>query len=193
MLGAEVLIGLRWIHFVAGITWIGLLYWFSLVNVPLQRVLDPAVKAQVNPPLIRRALAWFRWSAVVTVVAGLLLIYGLYWQDGDPFGSNTEETIFAGGLLGIVMLVNVWAIIWPNQKRVLAAMAAGEPPDPAWPRRALLASRVNFALSFPMLFFMAGSSHFPMDWPGILVVGSILAALGALAVLTVQKFAATRF
>jgi uncharacterized membrane protein len=173
MLGAEVLIGLRWIHFVAGITWIGLLYWFSLVNVPLQRVLDPAVKAQVNPPLIRRALAWFRWSAVVTVVAGLLLIYG--------------------GLLGIVMLVNVWAIIWPNQKRVLAAMAAGEPPDPAWPRRALLASRVNFALSFPMLFFMAGSSHFPMDWPGILVVGSILAALGALAVLTVQKFAATRF
>jgi uncharacterized membrane protein len=193
MFTPEVLIGLRWVHFVAGITWIGLLYWFSLVNVPLQRVLDPAVKAQVNPPLIRRALAWFRWSAVVTVVAGLLLIYGLYWQDGDPFGSNTEKTIFAGGLLGIVMLVNVWAIIWPNQKRVLAAMAAGEPPDPAWPSRALLASRVNFALSFPMLFFMASSSHFPMDWPGILVVGAILAALGALVVLTVQKFAAERF
>jgi uncharacterized membrane protein len=193
MFGPEVLIGLRWIHFVAGITWIGLLYWFNLVNVPFQRVLDPSVKGAVNPPLFTRALAWFRWSAVVTVAAGLLLIYGLYWQDGDIFGSNTEKTIFAGGLLGIVMLVNVWGVIWPNQKRVLAAMAAGEPPDPAWPRRALLASRLNFALSFPMLFFMAGSSHYPMDWPGILVVGTVLAMLGALVVLTVQKYAVTRF
>jgi uncharacterized membrane protein len=193
MFGPEVLIGLRWIHFVAGITWIGLLYWFSLVNVPFQRVLDPSVKGAVNPPLFTRALAWFRWSAVVTVAAGLLLIYGLYWQDGDIFGSNTEKTIFAGGLLGIVMLVNVWGVIWPNQKRVLAAMAAGETPDPAWPRRALIASRVNFALSFPMLFFMAGSSHYPMDWPGILVVGTVLAVLGALVVLTVQKYAVTRF
>jgi uncharacterized membrane protein len=193
MLTQEVLIGLRWIHFVAGITWIGLLYWFSLVNFPLQRVLDPAVAAQLAPPLLTRALAWFRWSALVTVLAGLLLIYGLYWQDGDLFGSNTEKTIFAGGLLGIVMLANVWLVIAPNQQRVLAAVRAGQAPDPAWPRRALLASRVNFALSFPMLFFMAGSSHFPMDWPGILVVGAGLTLLGGLVVLTVQRFAANRF
>jgi uncharacterized membrane protein len=193
MLGPEVLIGLRWIHFVAGITWIGLLYWFNLVNVPYQRVLDPALKGQVNPPLFRRALAWFRWSAVVTVGAGLLLIYGLYWQDGNLFGSNTEKTIFAGGVLGIVMLANVWMVIWPNQRRVLAAIDAGQAPDPAWARNALIASRVNFALSFPMLFFMAGSSHYPLDWPGILVVGVVLATLGALVVLTVQKYWATRF
>ncbi len=137
MFSPEVLIGLRWIHFVAGITWIGLLYWFNLVNVPFQKVLDPSVKGQVNPPLLTRALAWFRWSATVTVLAGLLLIYGLYWQDGNLFGSDTEKTIFAGGLLGIIMLANVWMFIWPNQRRVLAAMAAGETPDPAWPRRAL--------------------------------------------------------
>lgn len=193
MFSPEVLIGLRWIHFVAGITWIGLLYWFNLVNVPFQKVLDPSVKGQVNPPLLTRSLAWFRWSAVVTVVAGLLLIYGLYWQDGNPFGSNTEKTIFAGGLLGIIMLGNVWMFIWPNQRRVLAAMAAGEAPDPVWPRRALIASRVNFALSFPMLFFMAGSSHYPLDWPGIVVVGVVLGALGALVVLTVQKYWANRF
>ena len=123
-----------------------------------------------NPPLLTRALAWFRWSAVVTVAAGLLLIYGLYWQDGNLFGSDTEKTIFVGGLLGIVMLANVWMFIWPNQRRILAAMAAGE-PDPAWPRRALY-SRTNFALSFPMLFFMAGSSHYPMDWAGIRWWGS---------------------
>ncbi len=193
MFSPEVLIGLRWVHFVAGITWIGLLYWFNLVNVPFQKVLDPSVKGQVNPPLLTRALAWFRWSATVTVLAGLLLIYGLYWQDGNLFGSDTEKTIFAGGLLGIIMLANVWMFIWPSQRKVLAAMAAGETPDPAWPRRALYASRANFALSFPMLFFMAGSSHYPLDWPGIIIVGVVLGALGALVVLTVQKYWASRF
>ena len=137
----EVLIGIRWVHFVAGITWIGLLYWFNLVNVPFQRVLDPSVKGQVNPPLFTRALAWFRWSAVVTITAGLLLIYGLYWQDGNLFGSKTEITIFFGGLLGVIMLANVWMVIWPNQRRTLAAMQAGQPPDPTWPRNALFASR----------------------------------------------------
>jgi len=193
MFTPEVLIGLRWVHFVAGITWIGLLYWFNLVNLPFQKVLDGSLKGQVNPPLFTRALAWFRWSAVVTVVAGLLLIWGLYWQDGNLFGSNTEITIFAGAMLGLVMLFNVWAIIWPNQRRVLAAMAAGETPDPAWPRNTLLASRTNFALSFPMLFFMAGSSHYPLDWTGVAVVGVVLAALGAGVVLAVQKYWASRF
>jgi uncharacterized membrane protein len=193
MFTPEVLIGIRWVHFVAGITWIGLLYWFNLVNVPFQRVLDPSIKGQVNPPLFTRALAWFRWSGVVTVTAGLLLIYGLYWQDGDLFGSKTEITIFFGGLLGVIMLANVWMVIWPNQRRVLAAMKAGEAPDPAWSRNALYASRTNFALSFPMLFFMAGSSHYPLDLVGVAVVGSILAVLGAVTVMTVQKYQVARF
>ena len=86
------------------------------------------------------------------------------------------------------MLANVWMVIWPNQRRVLAAMEAGEAPNPAWPRNALFASRVNFALSFPLLFFMAGSSHYPLDLVGVVVVGSILAALGAATVMTVQKY-----
>jgi len=189
----EVLIGLRWIHFVAGIVWIGLLYWFNLVNIPFQRVLDPSLKGQVNPPLFTRALAWFRWSAVVTVTAGLLMIYGLYWQDGGLVDSNTEITIFVGGLIGVVMLINVWGVIWPNQRKTLAAMRAGEAPDPAWPRYTMYASRTNFALSFPLLFFMAGSSHYPLDWTGVLVVGSILTLLGAVVVMTVQKYQVARF
>jgi len=193
MFTPEVLIGLRWVHFVAGITWIGLLYWFNLVNAPFQKVLDPSLKGQVNPPLFTRALAWFRWSAVVTVAAGLLLIWGLYWQDGNLFGSNTEITIFAGGLLGTIMLINVWAFIWPSQRRVLAAMGAGETPDPAWARTALLASRTNFALSFPMLFFMAGSAHYALDWTGVLVVGVVLAVIGLGVVMAVQKYWAARF
>ena len=193
MFSPEVLIGLRWIHFVAGITWIGLLYWFNLVNVPFMKALDPAARPMVIPTLLPRALAWFRWSAVVTVLAGLLLIYGLYWWDGDLFGSKTEMTIFAGGLLAVIMLVNVWAVIVPNQKKVFAAVRAGEPPDPRWARDTMLASRTNFTLSFPMLFFMAGSTHYPMDWTQILVVGVALAALGLGVNLVVQKYWASRF
>ena len=193
MFTPEVLIGLRWIHFVAGITWIGLLFWFNLVNVPFQKALDASVKPQVNPPLFTRALAWFRHSAWVTVTAGLLLIYGLYWQDGELFASDTERTIFTGGLLGLVMLFNVWFLIWPSQRRVLAAMRDGTAPDPSWARTALLASRANFTLAFPMLFFMAGSSHYPLDWGGIVVIGLVLAAIGLGVVMTVQKYWAARF
>ena len=193
MFTPEVLIGLRWIHFVAGITWIGLLYWFSLVNVPYQRVLDPSIMAKANLPLFIRAAAWARWSALVTVLAGLLMIYGLYWQDGGLFDNDTEITIFAGATIGIVLLAIVWFAIWPNQRRVLEALKAGQPPNPAWPRNALYASRVAFALSFPLLFFMAGSSHYPLDWTGVFVVGTGLALLGAAIVLIVQKYWATRF
>lgn len=189
----EVLLGVRWIHFVAGITWIGLLYWFNLVNAPFQRVLDASVKPQVNPPLLLRALAWFRHSAWVTVLAGLVLIWGLYWSRGDFISSDNAKTIMTGGILGVIMLLNVWGLIWPNQRRILNAMAAGEKPEPAWARTALYASRANFALSFPMLAFMAGSSHLALDWPAIVVVGVVLAALGLAVVLGVQKWYAVRF
>ena len=193
MFTPEVLIGLRWIHFVAGIIWIGLLYWFNLVNVPFQAQLDAGLKPQVNPPLFSRTLFWFRHSAWVTVLAGVLLIWGLYWQDGDLFGSDPEKTIFAGGLVGLVMLFNVWAFIWPNQRRAIAAIRAGEAPDPSWARITLLASRTNFTLSFPLLFFMAGSSHYPLDWAGIVIVGLILAGIGLGVVLTVQKYWKVQF
>jgi uncharacterized membrane protein len=189
----EVLYAVRWVHFVAGITWIGLLYWFNLVNVPFQRVLDASLKPQVNPLLFPRALAWFRHSAWVTVLAGLLLIYGLYWEHGDFIDSNSAKTILVGALLGIAMLVNVWAVIWPNQRKVLAAMAAGQTPDPIWARNTLYASRANFTMSFPMLAFMAGSSHLPLDWLGIVVIGLVLAAVGLAVVLSVQKWASERF
>jgi len=189
----EVLLGVRWLHFVAGIIWIGLLYWFNLVNVPFQRVLDPAAKPQVNPPLLSRALAWFRHSAWVTVLAGLVLIWGLYWSHGDFVTSNSAKTILSGSVLGLIMLFNVWVFIWPNQRRVLGAMQRGEKPDPGWAQTALYASRANFSLSFPMLAFMAGASHLGLDWPAIVVVGVVLAAVGLALVMSVQKWYATRF
>jgi len=181
------LIIVRWIHFVAGIIWIGLLYFFNLVNVPSMKVIDAAARPAVVTTLLPRALAWFRHSAWVTVLAGLVLIYQLYWQKGDIVTSNSAKTIFSGMILGLIMLINVWGLIWPNQKKIIAATAKGEKPDPQWGKTALLASRTNFILSFPMLFFMGGSSHFPMDWGGIIIVGGIAAAIAAAIVLRVQK------
>lgn len=190
---SEVLVVVRWIHFVAGITWIGLLYWFNLVNVRTMATIDPSARPHITTTMFPRALAWFRHSAWVTVLAGLVLIYGLYWSSGDVVGSNGAKTIFTGMTLGILMLINVWGVIWPNQRRNIAAVRAGAKPDPIWLRNTLYASRANVTMSFPMLFFMASSSHNPLDWPAIGVVLVVLGALGFGFVMTVQKWWAARF
>ncbi len=189
----ELLIVVRWIHFVAGITWIGLLYFFNFVNVRTMATIDAGTRPAIVTTLLPRALAWFRHSAWVTVLAGLVLIYGLYWGHGDFLDSAGAKTVGTGSLLGLIMLFNVWVFIWPNQRRIIEATRSGAKPDPAWGRRALYASRANFTLSFPMLFFMAGSSHYAMDWNGIVPVGIILAAVGLGTVLAVQKWWAARF
>ena len=163
------------------------------MNVRTIATIDPAARPSYVTTLIPRALAWFRHSAWVTVLAGLVLIYGLYWQRGDVIDSFGARTIFTGMLLGLAMLGNVWFAIWPNQRRVIEATRAGQKVDPAWGRRALYASRANFTMSFPLLFFMGGASHFALDWPAIVVVGLVLAALGLGTVLTVQKWWAPRF
>ncbi len=229
---------LRWGHFVAGITWIGLLYFFNLVNVPVQKSLDADTKKKVNPDLLGRALWYFRWGAVLTVLVGLmyyamyilppdvrnantlgggninvwyvLLIWILYpivlfgiefliikkvpalIKDGrifaivmfvlvalftygliafftsamtvgtESFASNKTYSIGIGGAYGILMMLNVWGIIWPNNKRILAATAGtGPAAPPELARQAFIASRTNAWLSLPMLLFM-GTSH--GDW-----------------------------
>jgi len=229
---------LRWLHFVAGITWIGLLYFFNLVNVPFQKTIDADTKKKVNPDLLGRALWYFRWGALVTVLVGLtyyamyilaadvnnanaigrgnisiayvllawlgypivlfvieyliikkvpaltkdgrvfaivmfvlvaIFTYGLvrYFTSvlsvGDQsFASNKAYSIGIGGTYGIVMLLNVWGIIWPNNKRILAATAGtGPAAPPELARQAFIASRTNTWLSLPMLLFM-GTSH--GDW-----------------------------
>jgi uncharacterized membrane protein len=182
----------RWIHFLAGITWIGLLYFFNLVNVRFAPSIDAAIRPQVMPQLLSRALAWFRHSAWVTVVAGLVIYYLKYWQTGIA-GTNPGLTIGAGMILGLIMLFNVWVFINPNQQKIISAMRAGTAPDPSWGRMALYISRTNFTLSFPMLFFMGAASHFAMDVAGILVYGIIAAIVGLLVWMTVQKWAAARF
>lgn len=189
----EVLIVVRWIHFVAGITWIGLLYFFNFVNVRTMASIDATARPHLLTTLAPRALAWFRHSAWVTVLAGFILIYGLYWSSGDVFTTDSAKTIFSGMVLGVIMMLNVWGIIWPSQKRLIAAVRAGAAPDPRWARNTLYASRTNFALSFPMLFFMASSSHNPLSEAAIGVVFVLLFALGFGVVMTVQKWWAPRF
>ena len=228
---------LRWLHFVAGITWIGMLYFFNLVNVPFQKGIDAETKKKVNPDLLGRALWFFRWGALITVLAGLtyfsmiilkadvtnantfgghvnIWVVLLSWltypivlfviefliikkvpaliKDGrvyavviallvafftwglirffsamimgaaESYASNKSYSIGIGGAYGLVMLLNVWGIIWPNNKRILAATAGtGPAAPPELARQAFIASRTNTWLSLPMLLFMAASSH---DW-----------------------------
>ena len=166
-------IAVRVTHFIAGITWIGLLYYFNFVQVPTFKELDAPTRSTLIPKLVKRALFWFRWSAVVTVLAGWLYFFS-WWAVNGYFSLATgiapptgtwDVSILAGGIFGTVMFLNVWGIIWPNQKRVIAATEAAArgiaaPPQMAmWGKRATIASRFNMLLSFPMLFFMASASH----------------------------------
>ena len=217
---------LRWGHFLAGITWIGLLYFFNLVNVDFMKSLDAPTKSKVVPQLMPRALWWFRWGAVATVLTGLLyyliilaaepgfgasfltwlalvviayaILYACLQQTAGPLskgpalawavaaitlafialllrfnGHATTSTrsisIGIGGGIGMFMLLNVWGIIWPAQKRIIQwtkdAADKGTPTPPEMPklaRKAFLASRTNAWLSLPLLFFMAAASHYPM-------------------------------
>lgn len=213
---------LRWLHFMAGITWIGFLYWFNLVNVNFQKSLEADVKPKVNPKLIPPTLWLFRWSAALTFVTGFLyfcsiltgetatgmggpllawiaivgVTYAIIFNVVRPTGalnngyllagiagilvlamavviynvfagmgvvSNSSYSIGIGGGIGTIMLLNVWGIIWPCQKRVLGLVPVPDGVDKTlFARRAFLASRMNTWLSIPMLFFMGASTHLPI-------------------------------
>ena len=227
---ANMLIVVRLAHFVAGITWVGLLYFFNLVNVPFQKGLDSATRRTVVPLLMPRALWWFRWASVVTVLAGIwywmaivgadkrnaiaqgipasggmaigsffliwtvvaVLMVGIFSMgklndkpavlvviftvliagaaylyvhlNSHGWESNRLLCIGVGGGLGWVMMMNVWGVIWRCQKRVIQwAVEGTTPPEAAkLARMSYVASRTNFYLSFPMLFFMAAASHYIM-------------------------------
>jgi uncharacterized membrane protein len=158
---------LRWIHVMAGITWIGLLYFFNFVNVPFQGVLEKELKPRVNPPLLLRALWWFRWAAMYTMVVGWILLfykYGQmqYWFNQEGELSNRAIWILFGGILGTIMWFNVWFVIWPCQRKIIGFLKTGQtPPEmPVLAKRALTFSRLNAYLSGPMLFGMIAPNNY---------------------------------
>lgn len=179
---------MRWLHIFVGIIWIGHLYFFNFVNVPLQGALDDAGKKAVNPQLMPRALWWFRWGAMLTLLSGLVLFWMVYMQMDPQWGnpvlrddmgnlSTRAKWIMFGMGLGAIMWFNVWFIIWPAQQRLLGG-TAGE-MAPILRKRALLASRINTYLSGPMLFGMVNGSHAYLQGKAAVLV---TAALGLLAI-----------
>jgi len=157
---------LRWVHVVAGILWIGLLYYFNFVQIRVMPSIPAELKPAVSKHIAPEALFWFRWSALATVLAGL----GIMFARGHAYAAEVLSLGFAGGLvdgdqpftlmgigtwLAIIMFLNVWGIIWPNQKRALGIVAVDDDAKAKAARVAMLGSRTNLLLSLPMLTSMA--------------------------------------
>ena len=157
---------LRWVHVVAGVLWIGLLWYFNFVQIRVMPSIPAELKPAVGKHIAPEALFWFRWAAFATVLAGLAVMF----LRGHAYALEVLSFGLAGGLvqgdqgymlmgvgvwLAIVMFLNVWGIIWPNQKRALGIVAVDDEKKAKAARVAMLASRTNLLLSFPMLTSMA--------------------------------------
>ena len=150
----------RWVHFLAGIMWIGLLYYFNFVQVAaLKAATADGTNAGITKHVAPLALFYFRWAAVVTWLAGAALLGGNFMSAFTL--SKGYAGIGIGAWLGTIMLLNVWGIIWPNQKKILGIKPATDEEKNKARRLAFLASRTNTMLSLPMLFFMATGWHHP--------------------------------
>jgi len=156
-----------WFHVLAGVVWIGLLYYFNFVQVPaVAQALGEADSggpgpAAINKYVAPRALVWFRWSAVVTWLTGVGALQHL--GEGGAVAAFTLQEgwriIGIGAWLGTIMLFNVWVLIWPNQKKILGMVEATPEQIAGAKKIALMASRTNTLLSIPMLMCMTGHMH----------------------------------
>jgi uncharacterized membrane protein len=155
-----------WFHVLAGITWIGLLYYFNVVQTPALAKFEAGPRTELQRKLLPLALLWFRMAAAVTFLSGLFVLF--LKEDFSHGGAKTWEglTISAGMFIATVMLLNVWLVIWPNQKIVIAnadGVAAGQDPNPAAAgaaRRGAVASRTNTLFSIPVVWFMISASNY---------------------------------
>jgi uncharacterized membrane protein len=179
----------RWSHVLFGLVWIGMLYYFNFVQTEYFKEAEASAKADAMEKLAPRALWWFRWGAMFTFITGLYLLHRV----GAFNGVVTFGVIWLGALAGIFMFLNVWLIIWPNQKIVLG-MKEGDGPAAA--AKAGLASRTNTLLSGPMLFGMLGSKHLGVDYAsetavyiclGIVILLEINALFGKMGPITTVK------
>ena len=186
----------RYVHYFAGVIWIGMLYYFNFVQGEWFKELDADEKIKSSRgvavrTLVPRALGWFRYGALFTFISGVILL-GL---KGHPMGAamfNTSWWAFigTGALLGTIMFLNVWLVIWPNQKIVIASAKQVASGGQALPEaagaaaKAGLASRHNTLFSLPMLFLMGAASHLPTqvnpEYKGSILALVLILIIGAL-------------
>ncbi len=166
----------RYAHIVFGVAWIGLLYYFNFVQTEYVKEADDGAKADVMAKLAPRALWWFRWAALFTFLTGLIMLWWVSSQQRFNLG------IALGAFMGTLMMLNVWGIIWPNQK-IMIGLTEGD-KTVAGPKAAL-ASRTNTLLSLPMLYFMVASVHGPLASGGAWVSVSTTALIIGLVIIVV--------
>ncbi len=156
---------LRYLHFLAGIIWIGVLYYFNFIQTPFFASTDANVRSGMIRGLVPSALWWFRWGAMFTFLSGWTIII-IKLSKGTGLSDPYMTKILIGGIMGTFMWANVWFVIWPAQKVVIASAeqvaGGGEaiPEAAARGARAGVASRTNTLFSIPLLFFMGAASHF---------------------------------
>jgi uncharacterized membrane protein len=155
----------RWLHVLSGVMWIGLLWYFNFVQIPNMPKIPDDQKPAIGKVIAPAALWWFRWGAMATIVTGLILaMMNGYLVDAILLGlgdaGNAKDTMIGIGMwLGTIMWANVWFVIWPNQKKALGMVEVSAEEKAASARTAMLFSRTNTLLSFPMLFAMVSAQN----------------------------------
>jgi len=149
----------RWLHVMAGVMWIGLLWYFNFVQIPSMPKIPDEQKPAIGKVIAPTALFWFRWSALATVITGLM-VAGMNGYLGSALMlKQGVYPIGVGMWLALIMAFNVWFIIWPNQKKALGIVEAAPEQKAAAARTAMLTSRINTMLSIPMLFCMVAQQN----------------------------------
>ena len=154
----------RYLHVLSGIMWIGLLWYFNFVQIPSMPNIPDEQKPAIGKVIAPKALFWFRWAALVTIVSGLIVAYlqGYVHQAmilGIGSGDPKTTAIGIGMWLGIIMAYNVWFVIWPNQQKALGMVAVEADAKAKAARTAMLFSRTNTMLSLPMLYAMVAAQN----------------------------------
>lgn len=157
---------MRWLHVLSALMWVGLLYYFNFVQIPNMPNIPDKQKPAIGKVIAPAALFWFRWAAMATIGTGLLLagmngylVPSLTLGWGSEFAVPRHIVIGVGMWLGLIMWFNVWFIIWPNQKKALGIVEADATTKAASARIAMLTSRTNVVLSFPMLYAMIAAQN----------------------------------
>lgn len=166
--GAAAEFWMRYVHYIFGILWIGHLYYFNFSQTPFMAEAEAGTKSNIFQKLTPRTMFWFRWGAMFTFLSGWAMILHKSGM-GVPFASAWGTIILSGGIIGTLMFLNVWLIIWPANKTAIdnaTRVAKGEQAIPGVAElmsRAAIGSRTNTLFSIPMLFFMGAASHLPLS------------------------------